>query len=121
MDTLLTNNAFKLLPTAPSLLLTYLSCRQDEERTLALWHVLLSEIAQQPTLPEKAVSAVLDAAQKGILPKYLKPKANELDAMMAKWLADVLSSSGGTQMHLLFQLLQNAGRCFDIITVGVYG
>jgi hypothetical protein len=111
IDNILTKHAYRLLGVAPSLVLTYLSHRGDEEQCSQLWHSLLEGMSQQPNVSQSSLPTLLDAVQRGLLPSYLQPKAGELDGIIEKMLASALDGSGGpAQMNLLRQLLQNSGK-----------
>lgn len=63
-----------------------------------LWHALLGVIAANSNDSEKARKTALDmvqAAQKGSLPGYLRPKRNELDNVVGNLLGGVLARSAG--------------------------
>ena len=87
LDNLFAQNCYQFLSSCSPLLLSYLLHRKDENKTLAVWHSLLSAVASSAvsdTFPDqKSIIILLDAAQKGQLPKYLKPQAGELDALVA--------------------------------------
>ncbi|KAF8198654.1 hypothetical protein BJ912DRAFT_1055525 [Pholiota molesta] len=94
LDELFSEYAFRLLTLHPSLLLSYLIHRKDETKALGVWHSLLSSIASKAEsdhLPDLNVfGGLLDAAQKGLLPKYLTPQAGELDSLIGLLLENAL-------------------------------
>jgi len=111
IDDMTSEKVFLLLSASPSLLLAYLSYRQDEDRCLNLWHALLSGVALHPEAIQVSLSPLLEAAQKELLPKYLKPKARELDEQVGKLLADALAGPIATvQLSVVRQLLQTSGE-----------
>jgi E3 ubiquitin-protein ligase listerin len=102
----------------PALLLTYLSHRRDEGRTLTSWHALLCGISEQPEVPQAVILSLLDAARNDLLPTYLRPETDELGVVVEKLLLDVLHSSAGTPRHsLLSRLLQTPRKFLSIINL----
>ncbi|KAF8056637.1 hypothetical protein FPV67DRAFT_646018 [Lyophyllum atratum] len=106
LDNMAVQHAFLLLRVSPSFVLAYLTHRRDEGHSSRLWHGLLSGIAQNPDEAEHSVKPLLDAAQRAVLPRHLKPSAGEVDALFETLLAGVLA---GDSLHLPFvrQVLQS--------------
>lgn len=84
-----------------------------------VWHSLLSSIAssvtvsasqEERTLERKPMMQLLDAAQRGQLPSYLKPKGGELDALVGSLLEKALTGSvGSDEVRLVGQILTTSG------------
>ncbi|GLB39355.1 putative ring finger [Lyophyllum shimeji] len=107
LDDIMARYGFLLLAMSPSLILAYLTHRRDEGRSLELWHALLSGIAEDPSKAEHPVKPLLDAAQRGVLPRHLKPSSvGEVDTLIEALLAQVLA---GDTVHTPFvrQVLQS--------------
>ncbi|KAG6806246.1 hypothetical protein H0H93_003283, partial [Arthromyces matolae] len=79
VDNLAIHNAFVLLKMSPTFLLGYLSHRKKETTSSEVWHALLSSLSENPTQAEITVKPLLEAAQRGLLPRHLKPKGREVD------------------------------------------
>lgn len=114
MDELLSKYAFRLLTLYPSLLLSYLIHRKNEPKALRVWHSLLSSIASKAKsdhVPDLNVfGSLLDAAQKGMLPKYLTPQAGELDSLVGLLLENALDDpKGSNELALVKQILVSSG------------
>ena len=92
MDETVLEHGFVLLAVSPAFLLAYIAYRKDEAQCGRVWHVLLTGIVQHPEEAEQAVNPLLDAAQRGVLPTYLKPNADELDTMVEHLLEMTLTS-----------------------------
>lgn len=96
------------------MLLSYLLHRKNEPRSLAVWHSLLSSIAagtDGDNLPDQqSIANLLAAAQKGQLPKYLRPHASELDSLIGGILEKALAGPTGSEEGLLVrQILVASG------------
>lgn len=92
-DELLRTQTAVLYETSPPFIFSYLAHCKNEEGVLGLWHSLLDVVATNTHDAEKAKKVAMDviqAAQKGNLPTYLKPKSNELDEMVGRLLGGVL-------------------------------
>ena len=83
-----------------------------------VWHSLLSSIAstvtitasQEERIPEQEpIVRLLDAAQKGQLPSYLKPNEGELDALVASLLEKALTAVNSDEAGLVRQILTSSG------------
>ena len=83
-----------------------------------VWHSLLSSIAstvtvtasQEERLPEQeSIVRLLDAAQQGQLPSYLKPNGGELDALVASLLEKALTAVDSDEVGLVRQILTTSG------------
>ncbi|KAF8970121.1 hypothetical protein BDZ97DRAFT_1792056 [Flammula alnicola] len=114
LDTLLSQHAFRLLDLSPSLLLSYLIHRKNEPKALAVWHSLLSSISSNSETDhvpdQKSIGSLLDAAQKGHLPKYLRPQAGELDSLIGGLLEKSLAGPmGSDELVLIRQILVSSG------------
>ena len=115
LDALLCQHASRVLSLSPSLILSYLVNRKNEAKSLQVWHSLLSSIASTPELDQsqvkKSVIELLYAAQKGQLPKYLKPQSNELDALVGGLLEKSLAGPvESDESALVSQILVSAGE-----------
>ena len=76
-----------------------------------MWHILLDGISGHSEAVQSALPILLDAAQQGILPKYLRPKDGELEGEVGTLVVEVLECSGRTpQLPILRQLLQISGE-----------
>ncbi|KAF8156982.1 hypothetical protein B0H34DRAFT_711453 [Crassisporium funariophilum] len=108
-DTLLSRHAFLVLRLSPQLFLSYLLYRKDEAKCSTVWHSLLSSIASAARagqLEPKYFAQILDAAQQGRLPKYLKPKEGELDRLVGDLLENALNAPAGSEdVGLVKQIL----------------
>jgi len=96
------------------LLLSYLLHRKNEPSSLAVWHSLLSSIAARTDgdiLPDqRSITSLLAAAQKGQLPKYLRPYGSELDNLIGGILEKALVGPTGSEAGLLVrQILVASG------------
>jgi hypothetical protein len=108
MDDMVAQYAFKLLSISPSLLLVYLSHRKKEDQCLRVWQALLSDISRHPDVVEASIRPLLDAAQHGSLPLYLKPSTGEVDVLVENLISRILA---GESTHAAFvrQALQSPG------------
>ncbi|PFH48098.1 hypothetical protein AMATHDRAFT_66268, partial [Amanita thiersii Skay4041] len=91
VDDLLTKHSFYLLQHSPVLVQTYLSYRNNEVQCSMLWHTLLSAMSRRTLKDLSFVIPILDAAESGHLPVYLKPKDNELDESIEQWITEAVS------------------------------
>lgn len=95
---------------SPEFLLSYLSHRKDEPRCFSVWHSLLLNIATGDSPNFTAIKSLLNAAQKGTLPKYLEPQHGELDHVVEMMSKRVLSvSMTSDEALLLKQILEFSG------------
>lgn len=109
MDDIVKENAYRLLTVSPPLIIVYLSRREGRDHCLQVWHAVLSGIVSHP---ERLHSNLTSLLHTSALPNYLKPKANELDALVELLLTDVLSGSAPTgEVTLLSRLLASPGEC----------
>jgi hypothetical protein len=84
-----------------------------------VWHSLLSSIAftvtvtasQEERIPEQEpIVRLLDAAQQGQLPSYLKPNGGELDALVSSLLEKALTAvDSSDEVGLVRQILKTSG------------
>ena len=83
-----------------------------------VWHSLLSSIAstftvtasQEERIPkQEPIVRLLDAAQRGQLPSYLKPSGGELDAIVANLLEKALTAVDLDEVGLVRQILTTSG------------
>ena len=72
------HQTYKLLVTMPSLLMLYLKHRKDEAAGLEVWHKVLEGVASHAGDTQSAFSVLLNAADNGSLPSYLRPRGEEL-------------------------------------------
>ncbi|TFK41660.1 hypothetical protein BDQ12DRAFT_678315 [Crucibulum laeve] len=87
IDLVTSENAYLLISTSPSLLLSYLQHRKEEQQCLRTWRALLAGYAAHPEAIHKAIRPVLESTQRHVLPKYLKPETDELDELAGRLLA----------------------------------
>jgi E3 ubiquitin-protein ligase listerin len=103
-----TSNPQKLFSSSPSLLFEYITHRGDNSRCLAVWRLLLKDVAEHPERAQNSLSALADAVQRGNLPGYLRPEADELDSVLGAILAEALqgskSSAGSLVMTKVFKV-----------------
>lgn len=71
--------------------------------------MLLAGLAQRPEKAEHAVKPLLDAAQRGVLPSYLKPNVSELDALV-EHLLEVALASDAERLAFVKQVLEVPGK-----------
>jgi len=103
-------NTYRLLSVFPSLLVAYLSRREDHDRCLQVWHAVLSCMVQHPEHLHLHLTSLVQASV--ALPNHLKPKADEMDALVGAILTDVLNGSATTESaSLLSRLLASPGKC----------
>ena len=111
VDHLLNEHAFLLLECSPPFIQAYLAFRNSEEHCLEVWHALLSAVVQQTQKGFVLMTPILDAARRGRLPSHLKPRADELDAAILKWVLDAMEGSAGAgDIPLIGQVLHVAGE-----------
>lgn len=99
------------------MLLAYLSGRDDSDRCLQLWHAVLECMVQHPESIQSNLAALLEASYKEALPDFIKPKSNELDAPVEKFLTELLNGSAMLgSMSLVSRILTTPGerRAWDI-------
>jgi hypothetical protein len=114
-------NAYRLLAVSPPLIIVYLSRREDRDQCLQVWHAVLSGIVRHPECLHSNLASLLNASCNAALPNYLKPKANELDALVEASLTDVLSGSAPTgKVSLLSRLLASPGEYQSMMLVFVH-
>lgn len=114
LDGLLSQHAYRILSLSSPLLLTYLLHRNNEPKALGVWHSLLSSVAACSVVghvpDQSSIGSLLAAAQKGHLPKYLKPQAGELDAVVGGLLKQALvGPMGSEEISLVEQIMLSAG------------
>ena len=94
------------------MLLAYISGRGDSDRCLRLWHDVLACMVQHPESIQWNLAALLQASYKEALPDFLKPKSNELDALVEKFLTELLNGSAMLgSMSLVSRILTTPGEC----------
>lgn len=109
LDNLLSEHAFRFLSMSPVLLLSYLTHRKDEPTCLFVWHSLLSSIASSDSPDSTSIKSLLNAAQKGTLPKYLEPQQAELDHVVKLMLERALAGPmDSDEASLLEQILESS-------------
>ncbi|GBE89079.1 hypothetical protein SCP_1500820 [Sparassis crispa] len=107
IDETIQRHAYQLISFAPSLLLVYLSHRKDDALCSALWHRALLEIASHPDTAVTTLPPLLDAAERGFLPQYLKHEVNELDDLAGRLLTvAVTGTMGNPELALIQKLLR---------------
>jgi hypothetical protein len=112
-DNLLSEHTYKLFMLSPTLVLSYLLHRNDDKKSLGLWHCLLSEIALQGDLALESIPPLLAATRQGHLPTHLKPKFDELDGLSGALLVKALTGpSGSNELALVRQLFLSSGMYF---------
>ena len=101
----------KLLTSMPSLVFLYLQHRQDEETCSLVWHQILNVVAGSPDEIDTTLSALLDAAERKMLPEYLRPAGEELRETSGSLLSDALSSPPtAARVVLVRRLLSSYGE-----------
>ncbi|KAK2461029.1 hypothetical protein APHAL10511_006970 [Amanita phalloides] len=111
VDGLLNEHAFLLLEHSSPLIRAYLEFRGDKEQCVKVWQALLSAVARQPQKGLVLMTPVLTAAQNGHLPPYLRPRDNELDSLISKWVDDAVEGSLGVgDLPLIEQVLRVGGH-----------
>ncbi|TFY57346.1 hypothetical protein EVG20_g8587, partial [Dentipellis fragilis] len=108
LDDLVQQNSSRILDVEPGLLVTYLSRRVDEGRTVPLWRAILTDIAAHPDTTYSTLPPLVDAVQHGSLPEYLRPVAQELDLAIHKLFADALEGAHTNARLLLLRVVQHA-------------
>lgn len=104
-DNLLSEHTYKSFTLSPTLVLSYLLHRNDDKKSLGLWHCLLSEIALQGDLALESIPPLLAASRQGHLPTHLKPKFDELDGLSGALLVKALTGpSGSNELAIVRQL-----------------
>ena len=112
-DSLLFEHTYRLFTLSPTLVLSYLLHRNDDKKSLGLWHCLLSEIALQGNLALESMPPLLAATRQSHLPTHLKPKFDELDGLSGALLVKALTGpSGLNELALVRQLLLSSGMYF---------
>ncbi|KAH9835414.1 uncharacterized protein C8Q71DRAFT_765758 [Rhodofomes roseus] len=100
----------RVLAVAPSLLLVYLSYRQDEALCLQLWQDVLRTLAGSSGGIEDAVSPLLNAQDRGALPAYLRAEEGDFDDVVGDLLAQVLAGSAKTsEVNVLRSIMRSPG------------
>ncbi|TFY58014.1 hypothetical protein EVJ58_g6676 [Rhodofomes roseus] len=100
----------RVLAVAPSLLLVYLSHRQDEALCLQLWQDVLRTLAGSSGGIEDAVSPLLNAQDRGALPAYLRAEEGDFDDVVGDLLAQVLAGSAKTsEVNVLRSIMRSPG------------
>ncbi|KAG2146336.1 hypothetical protein DEU56DRAFT_932250 [Suillus clintonianus] len=103
MDNMFINHALRILQASPQAISTFMSRRNDEDRCLELWHVLLVDISQQID----ALSSLLDVISTDICPKYLRPEDGELDGVIEHLFIEVLNGDvPASRSDLVKRLIQ---------------
>ncbi|KAG6916946.1 hypothetical protein DXG01_004633 [Tephrocybe rancida] len=106
VDETAAQHAFRILGASPALLLAYLVHRKNEPCCSRVWHALLSGVAKNPEKAELAVKPLLEATQRGVLPRYLKPSTNEVDDLIESLLAQALAGDAA-QLSFVQQVLRS--------------
>jgi len=103
MDDMFINHAVHILQASPQAISAFMSCRNDEDRCLELWHVLLVALSQQID----ALSSLLDVVNTNACPKYLQPEDDELDSVIEHLFLEVLTGDVPTsRIDLVKRLVQ---------------
>ncbi|KAJ3574319.1 hypothetical protein NP233_g1845 [Leucocoprinus birnbaumii] len=109
-DSLVQTQTTFLFETSLPFLFSYLAHRKSEDDALALWHSLLKVIAANAHNVEKmrrVAMEVIRVAQKGDLPKYLKPDSTELDDIVGKSLGTVLNGEAGADLDVVKAVMRS--------------
>lgn len=86
------HHALHILQASPQAISAYMSYRNDQDRCLELWHVLLVALSQQID----TLSSLLDVIHADTCPKYLQPEDDELDDVIERLFLQVLSGDAQT-------------------------
>ncbi|KAI0711424.1 hypothetical protein C8Q76DRAFT_677774 [Earliella scabrosa] len=105
IDDLVQNYTHQLLIALPSLLLLYLRHRKDEAACLSVWHKVLEAVARHTDEVDTLLPPLLDAADKGALPAYLRPQGEELHELAGHLLTNALNGPPNTTNASLFRRL----------------
>ncbi|KAI0747035.1 hypothetical protein C8Q80DRAFT_1178930 [Daedaleopsis nitida] len=91
VDILVQSHTLRLLTTLPSLLMLYFKYRDDQEACLAVWHKVLEAVARNTHEIDRLLLPLLNAADEGALPTYLRPQGEELHEAAGSLLTEALS------------------------------
>ncbi|KAI0790522.1 hypothetical protein C8Q75DRAFT_762281 [Abortiporus biennis] len=105
VDDTLQQHVTRLLSILPSLMLVYFKFRGNEKRSEDLWVKILATLAREDDFIGK-IKPLLDAAEKGLLPEFLKPKKDELDKMIELILVDAISVGESDKLRFIERLLK---------------
>ncbi|KAG1741443.1 uncharacterized protein EDB91DRAFT_1130453 [Suillus paluster] len=108
MDNMFVHHALRILQASPQAISAFMSCRNDEDRCLELWHVLLVDISQQID----TLSSLLDVINTDKCPKYLRPEDDELDSVIEHLFLEVLNGDVPTSRRDLVKRLIQAQSFF---------
>ncbi|KAF9258177.1 hypothetical protein L218DRAFT_964691 [Marasmius fiardii PR-910] len=110
IDDLATTNAYALLfvsESTPSFLLAYLSSNLiAEEKRQVCWQHLLKEISFHPDVLAPNLSRILEALDTHESLHNLRPRADELDGLVGRFLVETLGGGVG-HVSLLKRILKN--------------
>lgn len=106
VDELVQSQTYRLLKTLPTLLLLYLRHRDRQEACLSVWHSVLESLARHTDEIDILFPPLLDAADGGYLPAYLRPQGEELHEVASHLLTDALSGPpNASSVSLIHRLL----------------
>ncbi|KZT28004.1 hypothetical protein NEOLEDRAFT_1059411 [Neolentinus lepideus HHB14362 ss-1] len=109
IDEAVQTNVAGLVTTSPSLLLVYLSKRNDRIRSSEVWYRILDVLSGKDTRDlAGTIVHFLEPVKAGVFPDYLGPEDGELDASFAKLLAYASAdSSDSSALDIVRKVLQN--------------
>jgi hypothetical protein len=103
MDNMFIHHAFHILQASPQAISAFMSLRNDKDRCLELWHVLLVALSQQID----ALSSLLDVIHADTCPRYLQPEDDELDGVIEHLFLEVLNGDMQTsRVDLVKRVIQ---------------
>lgn len=101
MDNMFINHAFHILQASPQAISAFMSFRNDQDRCLELWHVLLVALSQQIDI----LSSLINVIHADTCPKYLRPEDDELDGVIEHLFLELLSGET-SRVDLLKRVIQ---------------
>lgn len=109
------NYALYILQASPQAISIFMSYRNDQDRCLELWHVLLVGLSQQID----GLSSLLDVIHVEGCPKYLQPEDDESDAVIEQLFLEVLSGDVQTsRIDLVKRVIQAQSEpLFDLVSL----
>jgi hypothetical protein len=123
MDNLLISHGYTFLSKSTVLLKTYLVHRNDDQKRLECWQNMLSVMAARhpsgsDSTPIPLLSQALDMLSEAgkSASDGLKPKSDEMDALVGRLLAETLNGivgSSSAQVLLIRRIMTNPSMCIS--------